>query len=358
MKPRARLHLPFDHWPPADRRLWEQATDDSDPFFSDAAGARLAIRSKHQYLFAWRRFLGFLQIKDGSAIGLPPAERLSKERVRAFADHLAETNIPRSVAIQVDALYKAARIMLPEHDLAWPKSLKARLHSAAPAQHASGPPITSLQILQVGLSLMDQSVPKDSTNVTVSQAISYRDGLMIALLAFAPLRRKNLASLEIGRHLISDGDEQYIVIPASETKTRTPIEFAIPPFLLPYLKVYLEVVRPRLLRNSLCQAFWISPRGAALRYGAIGDIVSRHTSRLLGMRLTPHDARDAAATTWALADPSKIRTAGDLLSHADGRTTQKHYNRANALNASRAYAEIISANRADQRYRYRSKTRL
>src|SRR5258708_968705 len=41
--------------------------------------------------------------------------------------------------------------------------LKARLHSAAPVQHASGPPITSLQILQVGLSLMDQSVPKDST---------------------------------------------------------------------------------------------------------------------------------------------------------------------------------------------------
>jgi len=138
MKPRARLHLPFDQWPLADRLLWEQATNDSDPF-SEAAGARLAVRSKHQYLFAWRRFLGFVLIKDRSALTLPPAERLTKERVRAFAHHLAETNIPRSVAIQVDALYKAARIMLPEQDLSWLKSMKARLHSAAPLQHAAVP---------------------------------------------------------------------------------------------------------------------------------------------------------------------------------------------------------------------------
>ena len=344
MKSRARLHLPLDQWPLADRLLWEQATNDSDPF-SEAAGARLAARSKHQYLFAWRRFLGFVLIKDGSALALSPAERLTKKRVRAFAEHLAETNIPRSVAIQVDALYKAARIMLPEHDLAWLKSIKARLHSAAPLQHAGGPAVTSLQLLQVGLTLMDQNAPKDCQRVTLSQAMSYRDGLMIALLAFAPLRRKNLASLEIGRHVIGDGNDRYIVIPASETKTRTPIEFAIPALLIPYFDRYLTIVRPRLLKDPSCQALWISPRGSALRYGAIGDIVSRHSFGLLGLRLTPHDTRDAAATTWALADPSKIATATDLLSHSDGRTMQKHYNRARGIEASRTYAQIIRTQR-------------
>jgi integrase len=173
---------------------------------------------------------------------------------------------------------------------------------------------------------------------------------MIALLAFAPLRRKNLASLEIGRHLIGDGNDRYILIPASETKTRVAIEFAIPELLLPYLDVYLAVFRPRLLKNPSCQALWISPRGAALRYGAIGDIVSRHTSSRLGLRLTPHDARDAAATTWALADPSKIGAASDLLSHADGRTMQKHYNRTKGVEASRAYAEIVRARRVRLRH--------
>jgi integrase len=276
---------------------------------------------------------------------LPPAERLTKERVRAFATHLAETNIPRSVAIQIDALYKAARIMLPDHDLAWLKSIKARLHSAAPVQQAGGPAITSLQILQVGLSLMDHNAPAEGSRLTLSRAVSYRDGLMIALLAFAPLRRKNLASLEIGRHLIGDGTNRYIVIPASETKTRTPIEFTVPALLLPYFDIYLTVVRPRLLKDLSCQALWISPRGSALRYGAIGDIVSRHTFDLLGVRLTPHDTRDTAATTWALADPSKIQTATDLLSHSDGRTMQRHYNRARGTDASRTYAQIIRTKR-------------
>jgi integrase len=346
MNRHSRLHLPFDQWPLLDRQLWEQATSDSDPF-SEAAGARLAERSKKQYLFAWRRFLGFVVLRDRSALTLLPGERLTKERVRAFAHHLAETNIPRSVAIQIDALYKAARIMLPQHDLAWLKAMKARLHSAAPLQRAGGPAITSLQVLQVGLALMDRHVPKDSERVTLSQAISYRDGLMIALLAFAPLRRKNLSSLEIGRHVIGDGLDRYIVIPASETKTRAAVEFAVPALLLPYLDVYLAVVRPRLLKNPSCQALWISPRGTALHYGAIGDIVSRHTSSHLGMRLTPHDTRDAAATIWALADPSKIRTASDLLSHSDARTMQKHYNRANGVEASRTYAQLIRARKID-----------
>jgi hypothetical protein len=181
MKTRAKLHLPFDRWPLEDRLLWEQATNDSDPF-GEATGARLAVRSKHQYLFAWRRFLGFVVLEDESALVLPPAERLTKERVRAFASHLSKTNIPRSVAIQIDALYKAARIMLPSHDLAWLKAIKSRLHAAAPLQQAGGPAITSLQILQVGLSLMDQRSPINRNRQLLWHAIAYRDGLMIALL--------------------------------------------------------------------------------------------------------------------------------------------------------------------------------
>src|SRR4051794_1006291 len=99
----------MDEWPVADQLLWEQATDDSDPF-SDAAGAKLANTTKAKYLFAWRRFLGFLSIDDPPSLALSAVERLTKDRVRAFADHLSRTCIPRSVAIQIDGLYQAARI--------------------------------------------------------------------------------------------------------------------------------------------------------------------------------------------------------------------------------------------------------
>jgi hypothetical protein len=71
---------------------------------------------------------------------------------RAHSDLLVR--LRTEITIQVDALYKAARIMLPDSDLRWLRSIKARLHSAAPLQRPTGPVITSLQILQLGLILM------------------------------------------------------------------------------------------------------------------------------------------------------------------------------------------------------------
>ena len=66
----------------------------------------------------WRRFLGFLMINEPEALEIAPPERLTTERVRRFAKHLAETNTPHSVAIQMDSLYGAARTMMPTRDWA------------------------------------------------------------------------------------------------------------------------------------------------------------------------------------------------------------------------------------------------
>ena len=217
--PQPRLHLPYAQWPATDRQLWEHAMGGDDPF-EDAAGSRLAKTSQHQYLFAWRRFLGFLAIEEPLALEISLAERLNIERIRTFVAHLAETNTAQSVAIQVDALYKAARVMMPEHDWTWLKSVKARLHAAAPAHAAIGPVITSVQLLDLGQQLMDESQPRLNAPISMANAMRYRDGLMIALLAFIPLRRKNLAAIEIGRHLVQDGDGWFIIFPCEETQDR------------------------------------------------------------------------------------------------------------------------------------------
>ena len=72
-------------------------------------------------------------------------------------------------------------------------------------------------------------------------------------------------------------------------------------------------------------------------------MISRHSKDRLGIHITPHDARDAAATTWAIAAPDQIGVARDLLAHSDLRTTIKHYNRAKGVEASRAYRQVIDA---------------
>ncbi len=90
--PKPRLHLPYVQWPADDRLLWQQAMSGNDPF-AEATGARLAKASQHSYLFAWRRFLGFLAMHEPAALEVAPAERLTTKRVRLFVAHLAETRV-------------------------------------------------------------------------------------------------------------------------------------------------------------------------------------------------------------------------------------------------------------------------
>jgi integrase len=320
--------------------LWETAVGDDDPF-SDAGGAHLADSTLRQRWFAWRRFLGFLTIEEPTALAMAPAERLNLRTVRRFCTHLGATNTPLSVAIVLGALYGAARVMLPRCDWAWLKTVKARLYTAVPALGSRGPVITSLQLLDLGQQLMDETALTPGARIRIADAVRYRDGLIIALLAFIPLRRKNLAALEIDRHLVREEKNWFVIVPAEETKTSVSIEFHVPEFLYSYLAAYLDVIRPRMLRDVGCKSLWVSPKGGALSYSAIWFLVTRHTEKRLGIHVAPHDVRDAAATTWALASPDQIHVASDLLGHSNLRTS-RHYNRARGIEASRAHARAMA----------------
>ena len=158
--------------------------------------------------------------------------------------------------------------------------------------------------LQVDLVRLNRTVPgasgvgsRDPCPSTLHDAVRFRNGLMIAFLAFIPIRLKNLAALEIGRHIVREGDRWLVTIPREETKTGAPIEFPVPEVLEPYLAFYLDVVRPRMLRRPTCTALWVGAKGGALVYGAIGQVFGQVSGDRRGLRITAHDARDAAATT-------------------------------------------------------------
>jgi integrase/recombinase XerD len=343
--PKPKLHLAYTRWPSSDRSLWERAFCHDDPF----AEVRLAKASKERCMWAWRRYLGFLANNEPEALQIPPAERLTVGRVKLFAAHLAETNAPNSVASLVEALYTAARAMMTDHDWNWLKAIKSRLQLAAPAKSAAGPVITSVRLLDLGQKLMDESQPAPGAPISTRDAVRYRDGLMVAFVAFIPIRPKNLAALEISRHVVLEGDQWFVIIPNEETKTGTPIEFLVPEILVSYLELYLEVVRPRILRRGTCKALWVSPKGGALSYVGIVKSFQRLSDRL-GVHIAPHDARDAAATTWAISAPEHIGVVRDLLTHSDLRTL-KHYNRAKGIEASRAYGQVIAGIRRKQNRR-------
>jgi integrase len=139
------------------------------------------------------------------------------------------------------------------------------------------------------------------------------------------------------------------VIAPDEGKTEARIVFDIPAMLMPYLTAYVDLVRPHLYVGPPNDMLWASRKGTSLTYGAIGPVMSRHAGRRLNMHLTLHDARDAAATTWAVAAPERILVARDLLGHTQMKTGHRHYIRARGIEASRSCAQVIAKLRGRKR---------
>jgi integrase len=172
---------------------------------------------------------------------------------------------------------------------------------------------------------------------------------MIALLALCPIRLKNFADLEIGRTFKEVHGSWWIALPGTTTKSGRPDERRVPAWLNRYIDVYLSQVRPVLLgsrppRNTL----WISSTtGRRMTTKNLGTLISKITLETLGVDVSPHLFRTAAASTAAAYGGKTPHLASALLNHTDPRVTEEHYNRASTVSAARAYARIIEGFRGE-----------
>jgi integrase len=172
-------------------------------------------------------------------------------------------------------------------------------------------------------------------------ALTYRDGLMISLLAAVPLRRRTLAALTLDLHLVRIGDGWLLDIPAVDTKTRRPLELPIPSALSEYMDHYLGNFRSAIAGANTHQGLWSSAKGRPMTGGAIYDAICRRTNDLLGFPVNLHHFRRAAGNLWSITDPKDVRGVKDLLGHADFGTTEKHYIGAQSRIAGRALAKVL-----------------
>jgi integrase/recombinase XerD len=131
------------------------------------------------------------------------------------------------------------------------------------------------------------------------QARSYRDGLLIALLASVPLRRRTLAGLRIDRNVCAVGTGYVLAVAHAETKSGRPLEYPLPKRLAPYVTHYLEQYRLMFAGADRHPHLWPSARGGALGAEAIYDLVCRRTMVEFGVEISPHLFRTIVATTLA-----------------------------------------------------------
>ncbi|MBO1081821.1 tyrosine-type recombinase/integrase [Roseomonas haemaphysalidis] len=283
-----------------------------------------------------------------------PAARLSRPQVLAFIAALREGRSWRTVTSLLSHLAMAAAVMFGEQDWRWLKRLNSQARQrVTPSDRKLGRLVSPRQLLELGQTLMAEA---DQVNGATTAALRHRDGLMIALLALRPLRRRNLMRLTLGTQLRQQDGRWDILIAGEQTKNHRPIELPFPAILVPALEHYLAVHRPTLLaRGAAAEAsLWIGNTGRPLAELRAWQVITSHTRERLGVSVNPHLFRDCAASFLGEVDPEHVRMAAPLLGHASYATTERHYILAQSRTALTQYQALLESLRRPPRQGHRS----
>jgi site-specific recombinase XerD len=177
---------------------------------------------------------------------------------------------------------------------------------------------------------------------------AYRDTLMVALLLACPVRERNLAMMQLGRHLVPLGDEWHLRFEPGETKTRQALHLVVPLALTRFVVDYLARGRPGFPRAATHDHVWPAQKGRLMAEETIYSSVMPTSARLFGTALNPHAFRSLAATLLAETSSEDAQHAQALLGHRQPETTEKYYIRASQLSPARKVAQALQAIRDAQ----------
>ena len=355
-----RTSLPFSAWPKTDQALWQAAHEKGGIFERDGAAAHWAEATAIQVAKGYGKWLWALQRFGSLDAKIAPAARVTEDLLRRYVAQLQEQGLSTvSITSRVTDLMEALRVMDPNADLTLLRGLVSTLHQRAqPSRnkaHRIKPPG---EIWEACIGEM-RRIAADPAHLSIEAASRYRDAFALAFLVWAPIRRRNLAALNLGDTLRFEAGRWRVAFGAEATKDKSPLAFALPEAdaYQQALEFFLMCIRPRLLRSPAiahdalshqCGPLWISTRGKAMTAHALYYAVTRSSERLLGAPLNPHLLRDCAASAITTARPDHVLAASRILGHNQLSTTLTHYEQASMLEAGARLQEVLEEIQARQ----------
>lgn len=335
------LHI--EEWPEADRRAWEEACRPGLRLKPGGPASGFAEASREDFARRYGAFLGFLHRTGRLDMDLPASALVTPSNVEAY---VAELTARVSSVTTWNCIYKlrrASELINPPSDFKWLAEIEQDLALVMQPRSKLDRVVFSDRLAEAGLTLIGEA--RQFARTEAKRAIGIRNGLMITVLALCPIRLKNFAALELGTTFREIHECWWITLPRRSTKTkRSPDERRLPSLLHPFIDLYLSEARPVLLApDAETNALWISSTtGGAMTKKNLGMLISKLTRETLGVDVSPHLFRTAAATTATAYAPHLPHLASAILGHTDPRITEEHYNRAGSVHAALIYSEIVS----------------
>ena len=213
-----RQTLRFSEWPETDRRAWEDACRLSVRLKKGGSASHLAQVSQDDIARRYGRYLGFLKRMGRLDLNAPAASQVTPENVEAYVADFAG-NISSVTAWNcIYKLRRAAQLLSSKTNFTWLIEIERDLEAVQEPASKLNRFVYTEQLIRAGLTLILEA--KNFTKTPVKRARAIRNGLMLALLAASPIRRKNFASLEIGKTFRKIEAQWWICVSARTTKTK------------------------------------------------------------------------------------------------------------------------------------------
>jgi len=336
-QPRSR---PVTEWSTLDQNGWERACKPAIRLSPGGAASHLAPVSQNDIANRYGLYVDYLVRHGLFDLTKGVSHLVNPNNVAGFVAELQDRVSSVTVWISVYKLRRAAELIAPKIDFAWLRDIESGLALVMTPRSKADRVVLAERLVEAGSVLIQEAEMFGKTQTARAKGV--RNGLLIVLLALHPIRIKNFAALTIGESLINLDGRWWLRILSKDTKTRRVDQRRVPDFVTHLVDRYIEVHRPILSRNDTAQtALWISSTtGRRFTTKNLGTLISKLTRETLGVDVSPHLFRTAAASTAALYGSSTPHLASALLGHRDPRITEEHYNLAMELAASDEYACI------------------
>ena len=319
--------LPLDQWPAADRTAWALACRPSQRLKPGGAAAHMKDITRRDLVRRYGYFLDHVQRSEGLDPNAAAAGYVSPDRVDRFLAELKARVRSVTVHGSIYKLRRMAQLLDPARDFTWLIEIEEDLALVMQPKSKFERLVYTNVLIDAGMMLMAEADAATHRSA-LARARQFRNGLMVAMLAFHPVRPGNFAALEIGRSFKQVNGSWWIVLSHSETKEKRADERAVDPCLAHWIDRYLGVHRPILARTDEAVArLWLSSNdGRAMTYDAVERAISKTTLATVGIAVSPHLFRTAGASTAAAScrkqPQSRQRTTSSPGPHCHRRALQ------------------------------------
>ena len=175
-------------------------------------------------------------------------------------------------------------------------------------------------------------------------AVTAQLAAAIAILTFAPIRISNLVGMGLDKNLIKPGGlntPYWLVFPDYDVKNRVDLNFQFDQTLTDLIDEYIHEFRPTLLRGANCAWLFPGEGGDPKTRYTLGPQMTARINKAVGIPITPHQFRHAAAAIYLKHHPGDYDTVRRLLGHRNIQTTINFYCGLQTTQATERFGNII-----------------